>query len=99
MADLPADQVLEAVNAVAEVLEMGRRQAEVVENRARELRAGRSLGTSYAELVTGATGPLVLDVVSELLNGLLDAGSRLRRAEARALHAEGLSMDKIARLT
>jgi PAS domain S-box-containing protein len=71
---------------------------EVVTARAAELRAGRSRGLSYAELLTGARHPIVLDVLSELLDGLFETGSRLRRAEARALYADSLSMDKIASL-
>jgi hypothetical protein len=98
MADLASDQVLDALAAVLEVFEMTGCQAQLVEKRSQELRTGRSEGGSYAELVTSASSPLVIDVVSELLGSLLDAGSRLRRAEARALYAEGLSMDKIARL-
>ncbi len=37
-------------------------------------------------------------MISATLSQLADAGSRWRRAEARALHAEGLSMDVIAQL-
>jgi len=98
MVDPASDEVLDALAAVVEVLETSRNRVEVVDTRAQELRTGRSRGASYAELLTGATGPLVIDVLSELLDGLFDAGSRLRRAEARALHAEGLSMDKIGLL-
>jgi PAS domain S-box-containing protein len=98
MADPARDEVLDALAAVVEVIDAGRDRIEAVDKRAGELRAGRSRGVSYAELLTGASGPLVVDIVSELLDGLSDAGSRLRRAEARAAHAEGLSMDKISRL-
>ncbi len=35
-------------------------------------------------------------MLSDVQEGLADAGSRWRRAEARALHREGLSMEKIA---
>ncbi len=98
MADSDDEELFEALDAVLHVLERGRDRVDVVATRAAELRVGRAEGLSYADLITGANGPLVLDVLSELLDGLFDAGSRLRRAEVRALHADGLSMDKIGRL-
>ncbi|MDT7539706.1 MAG: hypothetical protein QOI82_3291 [Actinomycetota bacterium] len=93
-----ADELVEALDAVAEVLSRSSERVELVAARSRELVSGRAAGLSYAELITGATGPLVLDVLSELQEGLSAAGGRLRRVEVRALHAEGLSMEKIARL-
>ncbi|MEA3214353.1 MAG: hypothetical protein QOJ19_509 [Acidimicrobiia bacterium] len=98
MADFPRDEVLDALTAVVKVLERSSHRVDLVDIRARELREGRLHGASYAELLTGASGPLVIEVISEFLDGLFDAGGRLRRAEARALHAEGLSMEKIGLL-
>lgn len=92
------DELFEALDAVVQVLERGRERVDVVAAGAAELRAGRARGLSHAELLTGARHPLVLDVLSELLDGLFDAGSRLRRAQARALYADSLSMEKIASL-
>ncbi|MDX6198678.1 MAG: hypothetical protein QOJ79_1829 [Actinomycetota bacterium] len=98
MTDAYDEELFEALDDVIHVFERGRDRVEVVVARAAELRAGRSRGLRYAELLTGARNPLVLDVLSELLDGLFDAGSRLRRAEVRALYADSLSMDKIASL-
>lgn len=92
------EDVLDALAAVVDVLEDSKEQVAIAHARARQLREGRALGASYAELLTAAEGPLVLEVVTDLLEALFVAGSRLRRAEARALYAEGLSMDKISRL-
>jgi PAS domain S-box-containing protein len=98
MEDPPGDEVLEALATVVKLFDTIRDRVEAVDRRARELRAGRAHGASYAALLAGASGPLVVEVISELLDGLFETGSRLRRAEARALHDEGLSMDKIALL-
>jgi PAS domain S-box-containing protein len=92
------DEVLDAVEDVVAVLEESRTHASVVDHRAEALRRGRERGASYAELLTEAEGPLILEAVTNLLDGLLEAGGRLRRAQARALYAEGLSMDKVGRL-
>jgi PAS domain S-box-containing protein len=92
------DELVDALDAVAEVLSRSSERVQLVAVRSRELAAGRAAGLSYAELITGATGPLVLDVLSELQERLSAASGRLRRVEVRALQAEGLSMEKIARL-
>jgi PAS domain S-box-containing protein len=92
------DEVAGALALVADVLSRSSERVELVAKRSRELVMGRAAGLSYAELVTGATGPLVLDILSELQEGLSGAGGRLRRVEVRALHDEGLSMEKIASL-
>jgi PAS domain S-box-containing protein len=98
VADSYDEELFEALDAVVQVLERGRDRLDDVTASAAELRSGRSRGLSYAELLTGARHPLVLDVLSELLDGLFEAGSRLRRAQARALYADTLSMEKIAAL-
>jgi hypothetical protein len=92
------DELSAALVAVATVLAKSTERVDVVAARTRELLDGRAAGLSYAELVSGASGPLVLDVLSDLQDALSRAGSHLRRVEVRALHAEGLSMNRIARL-
>jgi len=92
------DEVLDALAAVVGVLERSQEGVALARARAHELRQGRTEGATYAELLTSAEGPLVVEIVTDLLEGLFAAGSRLRRAEARALYAEGLSMEKISHL-
>jgi hypothetical protein len=91
-------EIFTALAEVRAVLEDAARRIPDVVARTEELQLGRARGASFGDLINGAQGPLVLDALSELLQGLFTAGSRLRRAEARALYAEGLSMDKIGRL-
>ena len=98
MTHADGDDLVEALAAVAEVMNRSSERVAVVAARSRELLAGRAAGLSYAALVASATGPLVLDVLAELQEAVSSTGSRLRRAEVRALHAEGLSMEKIARM-
>jgi PAS domain S-box-containing protein len=98
MANSYDDEVFDSLTAVSQVLARSMERVDAVAIRAAEIRAGRARGLSYAELLTGASHPLVLDVLSEMLDGLFNAGGRLRRAEVRALQADGLSMDKIASL-
>ena len=58
----------------------------------------RAEGRSYREIFTAEDPPLILDLIRANLQSLLDVGSRLRRAEARALHDQGMTMDQIAEL-
>ena len=92
------EELVDALAAVDEVLRRSSERVDRVAARSAEIVVGRAAGLGYADLVAGATGPLVLDILSDLQERLSVAGSRLRRVEVRALHAEGLSMAKIARL-
>jgi hypothetical protein len=89
------DEVLDALALLIDALESSRRRIAAVYEGAEHLRSGRSRGVSYAELLSGADCRGVTAGVSELLDSLVNAGSRLRRAEARALRAEGLSMNNV----
>lgn len=64
--------------------------------RAEAIRRGRSVGEPYRELVGAGGHPLLVELVTEHLEKVATAGARLRRAEAAALYAEGLTMEQIA---
>lgn len=66
--------------------------------RARDIRQLIERGISVTEIVLNEEPPLIVELTSDNVQRLYDAGGRLRRIEARMLHAEGLTMDKIARL-
>jgi hypothetical protein len=70
--------------------------AESILQRAGRLKEQRAAGLPYAEIVTAEARPLIVEVLSGMSAQLSESGSRWRREEARALHAEGLSMDRIA---
>ena len=89
------DEVLEALDQLCAALDENLRAAQRIRERAEEIRAARADGRSYREIVEGAEHPLIVELVSDKLDRLFTAGSRLRRAEAAALHAEGLSMEAI----
>jgi PAS domain S-box-containing protein len=92
------DEVLDALDAVVLALADCERHIADALTRAATVRAERAGGAGWAEILGGAEGPLVLELMSAVLAAVSDTGSVLRRAEARALYDEGLSMDKIARL-
>ncbi|PPK93808.1 hypothetical protein CLV92_10985 [Kineococcus xinjiangensis] len=66
--------------------------------RAEAVRAQRAQGRSFAEIAPLEARPLAVELISGTMSRLAETGSRWRREEARALRAEGLSMDRIAQL-
>jgi hypothetical protein len=92
-----ADEVLAALDALVEAVAVAAAQIDLVTNRSEAVHSERARGATYSEIVSGG-GPLVPQAVTANLTELLDASSRLRRAQAKALYAEGLSMHHIARL-
>jgi predicted transcriptional regulator len=61
------------------------------------IRDRRAAGLGYRAIVAGETRPLVVELLSETARDLDSVGAQVRRAEARALHDEGMTMDEIAR--
>jgi hypothetical protein len=66
--------------------------------RAHALRDSRRSGAGFREIVPEEPRPLLVEIVSDSVLALVEAGSRFRRAEARALHDEGMTMEAIAGL-
>ena len=47
-------------------------------------------------MVTGTDGPLIVQLLTDSSAALDTCGAQVRRAEAEALYAEGLTMEQIA---
>ena len=92
------DDVLLALDGLLAVLRESTRRNQVATRRAATIRRLRTRGRSYREILGRDERALILQVTRENLDGLLQASSRLRRAEARALYAEGMTMEEIAAL-
>ena len=92
------DVVLAALDDLVVALRQNTQRNQIVEKRAKRIRAQRRRGLAYREIVASEPGPLIVELTRHNLEALLDAGSRLRRLEARALHDEGLTMQQIADL-
>lgn len=91
-------EVLEALDALTVALRENTQRNEHVIKRAENLKRLRAQGVPWSELVTEEERPLIVELLSQNMSALASAGSRLRRLEARALHDEGLSMERIAKL-
>src|SRR5688500_13865429 len=92
------DDVLAALDHLQQVLEESLSRGRVAAERAAEIRRLRSEGLSYGDIVPLEARPLSVEIVTSTLGEIADASSRFRRAQARALYAEGLTMAQIAEL-
>jgi len=90
------DPVLDALDALVGALENNRERIDATIERAATMRRLREEGRSYREIESGDSGPLIVELTRDNLAALVDAGSKLRKAEARALHDEGMTMEQIA---
>ena len=92
------DPVLEALEGLVRALRTNAARIDATIARAERIREQREAGLSYREIESGVDRPLIVELTRDNLAALVEAGSRLRRAEARALHAEGMTMEQIAEL-
>jgi DNA-directed RNA polymerase specialized sigma24 family protein len=93
-----ADPVLEALDELVDALRINATRIEAAIARATQMRTERESGRSYRDIEADGEGPLLVALTSDNLTALLEKGSQLRRAEARALHNEGMTMDQIAEM-
>jgi hypothetical protein len=92
------DAVLRALDELITVLTtIGETRDRIVE-RAQHIRSRRANHEPYSTIVPEEQRPLIVERARASLNDLVDAAGKLQRAEARALHDEGLSMDRIGAL-
>ena len=90
------DAFLRALTALEATLADNQERTKLIKKRINQLRRLRAKGTSYAEIVATRDGPLLVQLLTESSTALDTSGASVRRAEARALYAEGLTMDQIA---
>jgi DNA-directed RNA polymerase sigma subunit (sigma70/sigma32) len=90
------DEFLEALTALEHTLADNQARATLIKKRIAQLLRLRSRGASYAEVVAVRDGPLIVQLLTESSKALDTSGANVRRAEAQALYAEGLTMEQIA---
>jgi hypothetical protein len=90
------DDFFRALAALEGVLDDNAKRATLIKKRIARLRRSREKGMSYTELVSNEDGPLIVNLLTESSTELDTCGASVRRAEARALYDEGLTMEQIA---
>lgn len=92
------DPVSTALSSLVRTLEQNIEASRAVIDRAARIQELRARGLGYREIAAATGRPLVVETVTENLERLRRSGAALRRAQARALHDEGLTMEQIAEL-
>ncbi len=93
---MAGDEFLEALTTLEDILEDHGKRSRLIKKRIAQIRRGRANGASYTELVSGHDNPLIVQLLTESSIALDTGGANVRRAEARALYEEGLTMEQIA---
>lgn len=94
----PHDDLEQALTALGEALQENNRRNELIQRRITKIRRQLADGAPLSDIVSEEDRPLIVELLSQNMDVLTTAGTRLRRTEARALHDEGLSMERIAKL-
>jgi DNA-directed RNA polymerase specialized sigma24 family protein len=94
----PADDVLEALDALLVVLRESTQRNQVATRRAQTIRRLRSHGRSYHEILGRVSGTSTLGITRQNVDCLSRANDRLQRAEVLALHGEDVAVADIAAL-
>jgi hypothetical protein len=95
LGDLP----LRELDALVDALRRNRETIDRIIDRADVIRSKRlNEGLSYHEIIQLEARPLIVELLTENQHRLTEAGGRWRRAEATALHDEGLTLESIASL-
>jgi Sigma-70, region 4 len=90
------EEFFKTLTALEDVLDDNTERARLIKKRIARLRRFRGKGMSYGELVANEGGPLIVQLLTESSSALDTCGASVRRAEARALYDEGLTMEQIA---
>jgi DNA-directed RNA polymerase specialized sigma24 family protein len=90
------DAFLAALTTLDQTLADNERRLELIKQRIAQLRRLRANGSSYADIVASRDGPLLVQLLTESSVALDTSGANVRRAEAQALYAEGMTMEQIA---
>ncbi|GAB3310217.1 hypothetical protein GCM10027451_20630 [Geodermatophilus aquaeductus] len=94
--DDPGDTAVAALEQLVREIDRCAVELQDARERAQQLLTQRRSGDSWLDIVTGEARPLVVERISTVLSTLAGAGSSWRRAQARALQAEQVSINRIA---
>ena len=90
--------LLDALQQLDDAADANTRRAEAIRARIGHLRDQLSRGRSVRDVVAEEDRPLIVELVTENMQTLESRGSAVRRAEAEALRAEGLTQQDVAEL-
>lgn len=89
---------VEALDALDRALDENVERAGRMRQRIKELQEACATGRPISDIIPEEDAPLIVELLTQSTETLHTYGSQVRRAEARVLHAEGMPMERIARL-
>ncbi|MGY1830453.1 hypothetical protein ACI8AA_08495 [Geodermatophilus sp. SYSU D01180] len=92
----PGDDAVAALEQLVREIDRCAAELQDARTRAEQLLCQRRSGDSWLAIVTEESRPLVVERITTVLGALAGAGSTWRRAQARALQAEQVSINRIA---
>lgn len=92
------DQAAEALRELDRALQTSIAELTGARTRVETVLSLRENGKAWRDIAHAEERPLIVESVTSVLDQLSAAGSRFRRAQAHALHREGLSMERVAAL-
>lgn len=93
---MDTDEVLDSLDDLLTALDEVEEQLRGMRSRAERIRRGRRRDLGYREIIETEEEPLIVEALTRAVQRLQASGSRFRREQARALHREGMTMDRIA---
>jgi hypothetical protein len=94
----PHDELLEALEELLVVLRESTKRNQLAIRQGEVIRKLHQGGQTYGEIFVRDERSLIRQVTRDTVDQLVQASAKLRWAEVKALHDEGLTMDKIADL-
>lgn len=92
------DEVGAALDDVVDAAKTSATESRQIIERADRIRRLRARSTAWRATLEQEDRPRLVEMLSAMLNRLSAASGRLRRAQARALRNEGMSIEQVARL-
>ena len=90
--------LLEALDDLGAAADANDERSAHIRSAIQHIREQLDAGESLSGIVAEERRPLIVELVTESIDTLNEAGSALRRAEAAALRDEGLTIERIAGL-
>lgn len=93
-----ADPLLDALEDLVAAAADVDKAVKTLTARAAGMHKARTGGAQWRDIVDGEQRPLIAEILTDTIMRFESAGTRFRRAKARALHEEGMNMEQIAEL-
>ncbi len=96
--DEPAESLLQALRALRDAANTNLDRTTEIQRRLDQIESRLVAGDRVTEIIAAEPAPRIVELLTQNMAALETSGADFRAAQARSLHAEGMTMDVIARL-